>query len=105
MKVLFVFISVCSITLCYSQNVVNPELQTVTNLKTMVLNVEQADESMILKETPAELQKNKQLNVIQPDQSMILIETPENLKKYSGLSIITPTQSMLILETPEGLKR
>lgn len=105
MKELFVFISLGYFSTCLSQKELSQNSIAISAMTRISMNVLEADESMILKEIPIVLQKNRHLNVIQADQSMIILETPAHLKKYYSLSVAPANESMILIETPIFLKK
>lgn len=105
MKELFVFICFSYSLTCFSQKEETQNSTVISAISRISFNIIDADESMILKDTPILLQKNRYLNVIKPDQSMILLETPEYLKKYNYLSVVSANESMMIIESPVILKK
>jgi hypothetical protein len=71
--------------------------------KNLLVEVKQADSSMIIKVTPPELLKHKNLAVKQADASMIIKETPPELLKHKNLVVKQADASMIIKETPPEL--
>ena len=105
MKELFVFISLGYFSTCLSQKELSQISLPISEISRIPINVQEAHDSMILKEIPIVLQKNRHLNVIQADQSMIILDTPAHLKKYNSLSVAPANGSMILIETPIFLKK
>ena len=105
MKELFVVISFGYFSTCLSQKELSQSSLPISEISRISINVQEANDSMILKETPFVLQKNQALNVIQADQSMLLSDTPAHLKKYNSLSVAPANGSMILIETPIFLKK
>lgn len=105
MKELFVFISLGYFSTCLSQKKLSQNSIAISAMTRISINVQEAHDSMILKETPFVLEKNQALNVIQADQSMLLSDTPAHLKKYNSLSVAPANESMILIETPIFLKK
>ena len=105
MKELFVVISFGYFSTCLSQKELSQIRLPISEISRISINVQEAHDSMILKETPFVLQKNQSLNVIQADQSMILLDTPDYLKKYHYLTVVSANKSIILIETPIFLKK
>jgi hypothetical protein len=105
MKELFVFICLSYFSTCLSQKEINQNSLPISEITRLSINVQEAHDSMIVKETILDLQKNRELKIIQADQSMILLDTPDYLKKYHYLTVVSANKSIILIETPVFLKK